>query len=450
MEMLNEYLKTLLSSCSDELRLEPDKRPFMVSDNRTTDVGNVPLKGTQISTMVFPLIPADAKSALPNKPEIEFVHPHNLGNFSFTVQKSSSGFIVTIRPALNGSSAPTAAPLPETAPSIPTEPVANTAPVTAAEPFVPESVPEPAQEYVPAAESLEQTPYEFESSSLGHDTTSNTAATSTLSELFEEDRSAAQEYVPTTDDEAELEVVPVNDPEFQTVFSDTSTYEPPGRRDDFEMGDYVTSAPEVSSFDQTILMPTPSFQPPPPAPVVQATPAFEPPPAPVVEATASYEQTEPTPMVPPAAPAPPVAEPPAQAAFVPAPANNAEKAKMDVLFTKMAELGASDLHLSVTMPPMVRKDGRIKPLEEGAAPLSARPQSGRIRASQRQRFRLRNYWFCAFSMQYFHGPQRNGSGLSHHPFKDDNSVADRPFRRDPQPMQSLQRSCGRHRADGFG
>ena len=57
MEKLNEYLQTLLSSCSDELHLEPEKIPYLVSENRTTDVGSVPLMGTQISMMVFPLIP---------------------------------------------------------------------------------------------------------------------------------------------------------------------------------------------------------------------------------------------------------------------------------------------------------------------------------------------------------------------------------------------------------
>ncbi|MDQ3180412.1 MAG: type IV pilus twitching motility protein PilT [Acidobacteriota bacterium] len=36
---------------------------------------------------------------------------------------------------------------------------------------------------------------------------------------------------------------------------------------------------------------------------------------------------------------------------------------MDALFYKMAEVGASDLHLSVSMPPMVRQDGKIRTLE---------------------------------------------------------------------------------------
>src|SRR5438552_705642 len=119
MEKLNEYLQTLLSSCSDELHLEPDKKPYLVSENRTTDVGNLPMLGTQISMMVFPLIPADVKSALPNSSEVEFVLPHNLGNFNFVVQKSSSGFNVTIRPLLHDSdgSIKVAKPLAPVAPS---------------------------------------------------------------------------------------------------------------------------------------------------------------------------------------------------------------------------------------------------------------------------------------------------------------------------------------------
>ncbi|HXG90660.1 MAG TPA: type IV pilus twitching motility protein PilT [Vicinamibacterales bacterium] len=42
-------------------------------------------------------------------------------------------------------------------------------------------------------------------------------------------------------------------------------------------------------------------------------------------------------------------------------------AAIDTLFRGMCELGASDLHLCVGMPPLVRKDGRIQPLG-GTAP----------------------------------------------------------------------------------
>ena len=93
MEKLNEYLQALLSTCSYELHLEPNKNPYVVSSNGTMDVTNAPLLGTQISMMVFPLIPPSVKQQLPNSSEIEFVHPHNLGDFNFQVKKSPAGFI---------------------------------------------------------------------------------------------------------------------------------------------------------------------------------------------------------------------------------------------------------------------------------------------------------------------------------------------------------------------
>ena len=43
--------------------------------------------------------------------------------------------------------------------------------------------------------------------------------------------------------------------------------------------------------------------------------------------------------------------------------NTMMTARMDAMFHRMAEVGASDLHLSVSMPPMVRKDGKMQPME---------------------------------------------------------------------------------------
>ena len=43
---------------------------------------------------------------------------------------------------------------------------------------------------------------------------------------------------------------------------------------------------------------------------------------------------------------------------------------IDALFRAMCEMKASDLHLSVGMPPVVRKDGRMQPLVDGAPPLT--------------------------------------------------------------------------------
>ncbi|MFN0279161.1 MAG: type IV pilus twitching motility protein PilT [Pyrinomonadaceae bacterium] len=352
MEKLNEYLQTLLSSCSDELRLEPDKNPYLVSANNTTDLANAPLVGTQISTMVFPLIPPHVKSALPNSPEVEFVHPHNLGNFNFNVQKSSAGFIVTIRPMIGdsaGSVVPpqplpttqleptTQLPLPEFPPEPPI-PQPTDVPIQSFNNFldqrVPTYVPEPEPEPEPMP-TTEQISYDLESSSAAYDlNTAESVETATVSDLMI-DNSKAAEYS-LTDNEPEIEIVSVNDPEFQTVFSDTSTYDPPGRRDDFNPDDYVPPQDETPSHMQETMISQETFIPLPPPP----QPAYVPPPTPI------------------------------QSAFTPASENPAMKARMDTYFNSMAELGASDLHMSVSMPPMVRKDGKMKPLQEGDSALT--------------------------------------------------------------------------------
>ena len=45
-------------------------------------------------------------------------------------------------------------------------------------------------------------------------------------------------------------------------------------------------------------------------------------------------------------------------------------APIDALFHAMAAGGASDLHLSVGSPPIVRKDGRLQPLDPAAPQLT--------------------------------------------------------------------------------
>jgi len=316
MEMLNQYLRSLLSSCGDELRLEPDKKPYINSDNKATDIGNIPLMGTQISTMVFPLIPAEVKSALPNQNEVDFEHPNELGNFNFKIQKSPAGFIVTIRPVINASSSRLSPPLPDAAPdyaSLAEAPAAN---------------------------------FELESSSMGYDAAKQVSAPG----LVFEPPDMAMEYVPSAfDTPQQPEVLPANDPQFQTVFSPTATYEPSGDRD-LELGEFspppeLSSGVELENFapEEFDRMGVPDFTtlPPPPPPPISVAPVASP-------------QTFGS-----------------QADFSPAPANAAMTAKMDALFHAMAEVNASDLHLSVSMPPLVRKDGKIKPLRDGEPAISA-------------------------------------------------------------------------------
>ena len=72
------------------------------------------------------------------------------------------------------------------------------------------------------------------------------------------------------------------------------------------------------------------------------------------------------------APSPPVAAAPVPEAAPSGPAavTTAGPAAIDRLFHAMCALKASDLHLSSGMPALVRKDGEIRPLEEGTPALS--------------------------------------------------------------------------------
>src|SRR4051812_596849 len=58
-------------------------------------------------------------------------------------------------------------------------------------------------------------------------------------------------------------------------------------------------------------------------------------------------------------------EPPTVAAS----SGNLSDPPIDRLFRAMCAMGASDLHLSASVPPMVRKDGEMMPLDASAAPL---------------------------------------------------------------------------------
>ncbi len=304
MEQLNQFLQMLVSSASYELHLEPNKNPYLVSATGNTEVSNTPLVGTQISMMVFPLIPPDVKSELPNHPQIQFVHPHNLGKFSFTIEKSPAGFNVTVRPMLGN--------------AIKSE-LENPAPATPASP-----APTPTAVHVenPNVFTVESPSAGMEANVL------RPTQSSTLSELLVEDRESMPK-IEVTSGGPEIEVISANDPQFQTVFSDTSTYEEPGRRQDFEGFD--TFAEQSES---------------------------------LVEANQTAPQAESLPL-------PKHTNVPADVALPAMDRRRTDRrkknlmmtARMDALFNRMAEVGASDLHLSVSMPPMIRKDGKMQQLE---------------------------------------------------------------------------------------
>jgi twitching motility protein PilT len=336
MEKLNEYLQSLLSSCSHELKLEPNRNPYLIAANGQSDLGNAPLLGTQISMMVFPLIPSDVKMQLPNQNEIEFVHPHNLGKFNFNVRKSPAGFIVTVRPMLSDG------------PSTQADLVKGVAEAPSALAPSPE---------VQVTYNTPESPYELESTSA-NSLNAPAIETSYTPEIVEE----SLDYETSTYgyDQSQIEVVPANDPQFQTTFSAESTYEPPGKRQDFEVAD--NSAPEFNSYNepQTVFQ---NYYEESPNPQNSGAQTSAPEPQP------QFQQQ----FVPPAYQSQqfPQYSQPAEAAFVPARSNPQAKARMDALFQSMSRIGASDLHMSVSMPPMVRKDGKMQVLQSDEQNLTA-------------------------------------------------------------------------------
>lgn len=336
MEKLNEYLQTLVSTFSYELHLEPNKNPYIVSENGSIDVANAPMLGTQISTLIFPLIPTAVKMELPNKQEIEFVHNHNLGDFNFQVKKSPSGFLVTIRPVLAENSNNNLSLHESESPQLssglglyPIEPgTTDINPIASFNNSV--NAPLPTENY-----SLESSSHVYE--------TETKSAESYMATPVEIEIEEVTGYRDDSYSIPQIETVPVNSPEFVTTFSDDSTYEPPAKRNDFLSveSEYV---PPVNDFS-TSIYPQQEPQNYPQTQNYQPQQTFQP------------QQTYQTP--------PPqyVPQEPAEAAFVPTVPNASMKARMDALFQQMAAIGASDLHMSVSMPPMVRKDGRMAVLQ---------------------------------------------------------------------------------------
>lgn len=299
MEQLNQYLQMLVSSAGYSLHLEPNKNPYVMNATGPSDVANTPLAGTQISMMIFPLIPPDVKQDLPNQPQVQFVHPHNLGRFSFTVEKSPNGFNVTVKPMLGN--AIESDPTPPAVVQPPASPVTN--------------------------HVEDSSVFSVESSSIGvqNSVASSEAPSIPVANIEIEDRGSMPKIEfnggPT------VEVVSANDPEFQTVFSDSATYEPPGRRQDFE-----AAQTEVPSVEEQMRQHE-SFNAP------ASLPEFT-----TVPADAALPQHD-------------------RRKTDRRHKNLMMTARMDALFNRMAEVGSSDLHLSVSMPPMVRKDGRMQRLE---------------------------------------------------------------------------------------
>lgn len=328
MEKLNEYLQTLLSTCSYELHLEPNKTPYVVNTDGNTEVANTPLLGTQISTIIFPLIPLEAKQQLPNQDQIEFTHSHHLGNFSVLIQKSPAGFNVTIRPMLaegreEQSSSSNGSMFDQTLPQSASNPNTSST-FTSSTP--------PREESDSSANSYYYNPdrnEKAEATALPEEPNSYFEDNSVYSlEETEDSFNYDSEKIEIEEIQADYRIEDYDKTETETA----PAYE--------TFGQAQTSLP-VQSHEKTPV-PSEEFRPSP------AEQSFE----------ASVAQSLQTPDE-----------------YVAAPILHSDNlnasARMDALFAKMAETGASDLHLSVSMPPMIRRDGKMMPLECAEGELTA-------------------------------------------------------------------------------
>ncbi len=313
MEKLNEYLQTLLSTCSYELHLEPNKTPYIINSSGTTEVANTPLLGTQISTIIFPLIPAAAKQLLPNQDEIEFEHNHNLGSFNFLVKKSPAGFNVTIRPLLDEDGVSrVSTSFNETANQVNTPPANYYTPPKSETSFA----------------NLTEEKNEAQENRTASDLFSNSSSDSVsdFESSLEMDGDFEVELV--DDSVPQVETVSAYDTEFATTFSDSAAYEPPLRPQEFAM--------QHESSNST------NFQPPIESQKYQLMENFED----DYDLRKSGDELE------------------EKLSSVYSEVSGSQmQTRMDNLFRKMSETGASDLHMSVSMPPMMRKDGRMAKLE---------------------------------------------------------------------------------------
>ncbi len=265
MEKLNQYLQSLVSASGNELHLEPNKNPYIMSGGAPVDVDDAPIQGTQISMLVFPLIPNEIKMRLPDSNEVEFVHPHNLGSFSFQVKKTPAGFYVVVRPDSLRESVEAGSDAHQKL-EIEHHSVLNQEPASAIESLEQEvSTPLPVVESLqePAMAGVPQAGYVMPG-----------AMADALSKLPEGFIPPAEEYVPPS----------------------------------------ASARPAVANEDGEDL-------------TVDATPLID---------RRKYDRRR---------------------------VNTVMQDRMEKLFKQMAEAGASDLHLSVSMPPLVRKDGKICALE---------------------------------------------------------------------------------------
>ncbi len=343
MESLNSYLTILVQQNGNEVRLEPNQCVQLFAYGGKQDLTSNPVTGAEISTAIFPVIPAIERQKLPNQPDVRFDYDlSGVGKFSFIVRKSPSGFIVSIKPLQNETEEQQTAPrMDKTIPNMmpdfsalskPSDSFKEQTPQMSSsiETQSPETPSSPIQDFFSSSPKPPKRPFpqsETQSEPYSFFTPSSQQTQQHETQIFSQE----QTFESTPD--------PVTEP----VYNPVTSKSPFSIDFDFETG-YVQPKNQQSS-SQTFTQPP---QPQEPVYTPSAPSIHEPV---VVQVQSNKERFQ-----------SPVEEKQSDA-FSPAQVKDAAVQKMEALFKQMAEMGASDIHLCVGMPPLVRKDGKMMVLD---------------------------------------------------------------------------------------
>jgi twitching motility protein PilT len=338
MNEIQSYLEHLISHSATELRLEPNQIPYITTASGQVNISPVQIQGGQISMLVFPMIPIEARQNLTRQDEVEFPYSTNLGLFNVRVKKSPIGLNVTINPT-NGVPINPPSSAPQVYKPIETPPPASQV-YRPIETLPENELPLSNAFYQPKAAAVEDSP------AAPNDTSENSASLNYYLRKLKEHRGLEVILTPnkeavlvTSNDRIKVSTKPLFETHISLLIDPLIPLEvkkvlneqnKAAFTHNNQFGKFLIVL-EKSGYDISVR--------------IKFAPLEEKP-------VAVVEQVDESKFLGANAPAAPVAF------------NSNAKQQMDDFFHKMANMGASDLHLSATMLPLVRKDGRMLPLSK--------------------------------------------------------------------------------------
>jgi twitching motility protein PilT len=326
MNEIQSYLEHLISHSATELRLEPNQIPYVTTAGGQVNISATQIQGGQISMLVFPMIPVDARQNLTRQDEVEFPYSTNLGLFNVRIKKSPIGLNVTINPT-NG---------------VPINPPSNSQVYKPIETLPENELPPSLNSnafYQPTTTVVE------DSAAVPNDTNENSASLNYYLRKLKEHRGLEIILTPnkeavlvTVNDRLKISTKPLFETHISLLIDPLTPFDAKKLLNEQNKAEFIHSNQfgkflivlEKSGYDTSVRI---KF-------------------APLEEKPVVVEQVDESKFL------------GANASTASVAFNSNAKQQMDDFFHKMANMGASDLHLSATMLPLVRKDGRMLPLSK--------------------------------------------------------------------------------------